>query len=189
MRLQNIQDLQDAQSRADPHAEAVAIMRVLKDERPNRRDPMVRFYSKLAFGMSECWYWVGSRNRLGYGQLPALGEHKAHRVSWVLHCGPIPDGLHVLHKCDVRACVNPEHLFLGTQAENVDDMIAKGRHVCTPLFGEDNPMSKLTRAQVASIRREYAAGGVTMNQTAAKYGVTVMTIQRAITRTSWGDVQ
>lgn len=79
---------------------------------------------------SECILWEGYIRPDGYGQVTR--NHKnglAHRASWVASCGPIPKGMCVLHKCDVRACVNPQHLFLGTHADNVHDMDAKGRRV------------------------------------------------------------
>lgn len=179
-------DILDAQFRQDAAAESVAIKRLLDSQHKAAQTPLLRFYGKLAFGTSDCWYWRGSRNRLGYGQMvTTLGETKAHRVSWVLHHGPIPSGQHVLHRCDVRACVNPDHLFLGSHAENMADMVAKGRHVNSPKFGEDNPMSKLTRDQVRHIRELYRAGGFTMKQLADLNNVSVMTVQRAITRQTW----
>lgn len=80
-----------------------------------------------------CWIWTASVHRKngGYGQIQlgrrGEGVAKAHRVSYELHCGPIPDELMVLHRCDNRRCVNPEHLFLGTAQDNTDDMIQKKR--------------------------------------------------------------
>lgn len=79
--------------------------------------------------VGECLIWTGSVKPVGYGQI----RHGAktlytHRVSWELHFGPVPEGMCVLHHCDVRRCVRPEHLFLGTKADNTADMMAKGRH-------------------------------------------------------------
>ena len=86
-----------------------------------------RFFAKVEKTES-CWVWTGSRLR-GYGQFWLNGKlHIAHRVSWVLHVGPIAFGLHALHKCDNPSCVNPDHLFLGTAKTNVHDMMDKGRH-------------------------------------------------------------
>jgi hypothetical protein len=77
-----------------------------------------------------CWLWTACRDRYGYGRLSAEGRrYKAHRASWELHFGPIPEGKGVLHSCDNPPCVRPDHLFLGTQVDNIRDMIAKGRYV------------------------------------------------------------
>ena len=86
-----------------------------------------RFWSKVDKS-GDCWIWTAYKRPDGYGQFGFEGtQHKAHRVSWVLANGTIPEGLHVLHRCDVRECVNPEHLFLGTNTDNMRDMIEKGR--------------------------------------------------------------
>jgi hypothetical protein len=80
---------------------------------------------------SGCWLWTGGINTWGYGVLHRRGAHEsisAHRAAWELHRGPIPNGLFVLHKCDTRMCVNPDHLFLGTQRDNIHDCMAKGRN-------------------------------------------------------------
>lgn len=78
--------------------------------------------------MSGCWLWEAYCDKDGYGRFGIGGAaYRAHRVSWELHNGRIPDGMLVLHKCDVPECVNPDHLFLGSSADNISDMIAKGR--------------------------------------------------------------
>lgn len=74
-----------------------------------------------------CWLWKHGTHKFGYGFFKHAGEVTAHRVSWVLHNGPIPDGMHVLHRCDVPQCVNPDHLFLGTHTDNMKDCARKGR--------------------------------------------------------------
>jgi len=77
---------------------------------------------------NDCWHWKGARNTDGYGNLRRNKKScKAHRIAWEITNGPVPNGFYVLHKCDNPLCCNPNHLFLGTQKENVDDMTAKGR--------------------------------------------------------------
>ncbi len=88
--------------------------------------PIERFTAKVK-RTPGCWLWQGSLTPLGYGQFSYLGDQRAHRASWRIFCGEIPSGMFVLHRCDVRNCVNPEHLFLGTQADNIRDKVAKGR--------------------------------------------------------------
>ena len=125
--------------------------------RPRRRKPLeVRFWSKVT-KTDRCWEWTGALYRNGYGAI-FCGTHvdRAHRVSWRLHFGAIPDGMFVCHCCDNPSCVRPEHLFLGTPADNMADMHRKGRAVL--LTGEDVPTSRLTRADVAYIRAHYVRG-------------------------------
>jgi len=134
---------------------------------------------------SGCWLWTGGWTDLDYGVVPRIdGERVAHRISWRLHRGPIPDGMKVLHRCDVRACANPDHLFLGTQMDNIADMVAKGRHRGAPQHGESNAMSKLTERQVIEIR-DLHSRGISQHRIAQRYGVAVMTINRAVRRHTW----
>ena len=75
-----------------------------------------------------CWFWIGARDRDGYGQMSVNNvQQKAHRMSFLLHRGHIPAGMQVLHRCDEPPCVNPEHLFLGTARDNANDRVSKGR--------------------------------------------------------------
>lgn len=133
---------------------------------------------------SGCWLWTDSLDRAGYGNLRMLRLVKAHRVSWALHRGALPDGLHVLHKCDVPACVNPDHLFLGNQADNMIDMASKGR----AQRGEKHHEAKLTEAHVLEVRRVYNNGGWTQADLATKFGVTRTLISRIVNRLIWKHV-
>lgn len=94
----------------------------------------IRFWPKVnVLGETQCWNWMASIKPNGYGQIGRGGRGAgvvyAHRASWELVNGKIPDGLQVLHHCDNRRCVNPSHLFLGTQKDNIRDMLSKGRHI------------------------------------------------------------
>ncbi len=144
-----------------------------------------RFFEKVCFGPGQCWYWIASIGAGGYGSFLAMDEVKAHRVSYRIHHGAIPEGMMVLHRCDNPPCVNPDHLFLGTQFDNMRDMSAKKRGVNTPQHGEDNPMSRLTKESVRWIRSLYATGERSMKSLAADYGVTTATVWRAIHNKSW----
>jgi hypothetical protein len=116
-------------------------------EKVNRDGPIVREE------LGQCWVWTGGTTT-GYGSVRLKELQRsvlAHRYSWKLAHGEWP-ALCVLHKCDNRPCIRPEHLFLGTHADNTADMMRKGRHRQAPLRGADHPMSKLTWEQVREIR-------------------------------------
>ncbi len=132
-----------------------------------------------------CWIWTGCLDVHGYGSTrdPVLQKTMlAHRLSWLAYRGEIPGQLNVLHKCDVPACVNPDHLFIGTQADNIEDMTRKGRHWLSTqgLY----PLAKLTREDVARIRKESAAGA-SRKDVACRYGVHYTSISKIVGGKTW----
>jgi hypothetical protein len=133
---------------------------------------------------SGCWLWAGfERSNQGYGGIQIGGRAKfAHRVSWELHRGPIPDGLFVLHKCDVPSCVNPDHLFLGTKRDNAIDRHRKGRTKIPSNRGEINPQAKLTWDDVVRIRLD---DNRPHREIAADYGVVASAIGFIKTYRNW----
>jgi hypothetical protein len=146
-----------------------------------RIDPIVRFRTKYKVLPSGCWDWSGSLNpQTGYGSFFFHKDGKsqpmgAHRASWILHIGPIHNGLHVCHHCDNPPCVNPDHLFLGTDKDNHADMKAKGR---SP-FGSRSGRARLTEEKVIEIRRLYSTGRYIYRELAQMFGVSPTTIERA----------
>jgi hypothetical protein len=130
-----------------------------------------RLFEKTAPAENGCIEWHGSANGKGYGMMVYKGRiHAAHRVSWQEHRGEIPSGLLVLHRCDNPRCVNPEHLFLGTNQDNMNDMKKKGRQY-TPK-GEEHKRSKLTWDAVRHIR----TSGEGQKALALRFNVTEQTI-------------
>jgi len=102
-----------------------------------------------------CWVWMGATQVRGYGEIVSNNrKHLAHRASYEAFVGKIPKGMYVCHACDNVACVNPNHLFLGTQKQNLQDMASKGRST----RGEKNPMAKLNEDKVSFIKRGIAMG-------------------------------
>jgi len=136
-----------------------------------------------------CWLWEGAPNPFGYGELHVHGHTEfAHRVSWTLHRGEIPDGLCVLHKCDTPACVNPDHLFLGTRTDNMIDKVKKGRQRGGGLRGSMVVGAKLTEADAETIKawpKKHGSG----TMLARKFGVNKALIGRIRHGKSWAHVK
>ncbi len=127
---------------------------------------------------SECWHWKGSLDKRGYGQLSDGFRTmlKAHRLSYEKFVGSIPEGLGILHKCDLPSCCNPDHLFPGTQKENIDDMISKGRWGNRNMSkGSNHYKAKFTDEQIIEIRNNLSISNVEFS---IKYMVSPSTIQR-----------
>lgn len=150
-----------------------------------------RFWAKVdrRGGPGACWPWMASRNGWGYGDFKnGRRGHRAHRLAWELTHGPIPDGLFVCHRCDVPACCNPAHLFLGTPLDNVRDMDAKGRDRRIGPLGERAGAAVLTAPQVRAIRARYDGGDTNISRLARDYGVHRRTIQRVVRHQRWTHV-
>lgn len=136
-----------------------------------------------------CWLWMAAGNRHGYGRLGTAGRGSrrmlAHVISWTIHKGPVPEGMVVCHRCDVPWCVNPGHLFVATQADNLRDMFAKGR--ARPPRGERHCKSKLTEADVKEMFR-LDSMGVTRTDIARRFGVASVTASHVLTRRIWKHI-
>lgn len=145
-----------------------------------------RFESQhLPVTESGCWLWSGATSMAGYGQLHKDGKtYYAHRLSYEMHKGEIPDGKFVCHRCDVPSCVNPSHLFAGSHEDNMADMTSKGRGT----LGEINGQSKLSEADVINIRAIYEYTKATQQKLADIYNVSRSLIGLIISRERWGHI-
>lgn len=137
-----------------------------------------------------CWLWTGSKNKQGYGHIKVCKNGKeanvrAHRLSWVIHCGAITNGLNVLHHCDNPPCIRPDHLFLGTALDNAQDKVQKGRG----MRHEQHTSAKLTITQVFEIRRLYQEFGTTQDRLARRYGVSQSLVGAIVREEIWKDHQ
>lgn len=131
---------------------------------------------------SGCWLWTSVWNQRGYGKFSSGGEYvMAHRRMWELSVGKIPDGMLLCHKCDTPACVNPGHLFVGTQKENIRDAIKKGRFT---QYAKPETMAKITRTQVEEIRADTRSACVVSKI----YGLSKQQIRRIRSGESWSCV-
>jgi predicted XRE-type DNA-binding protein len=149
------------------------------------RDAIARFTEKYEVSPTGCWLWTAARKDNGYGVFGrgdrAGGIAYAHRWSYEHFVGPIPEGIAVCHRCDVRHCVNPEHLFLGTIAENQADMAAKGRS----LRGERHNRVRLTESDVIEIRRLWDETDLTQAEIGARFGIDKQRVSSIVRGRQW----
>lgn len=138
---------------------------------------------------SGCWEWQAARTSAGYGHFtPTKGVRSyAHRFAWQEVNGPIPEGMHICHKCDNPRCCNPDHLFLGTHLDNIRDRQSKGRTRTGTLRGEDHPSAKFTAEEIRSIRAR-AAAGETRTALARELNVTIACISLITLRRHYKEV-
>ena len=146
-----------------------------------------------------CWLWTGATSPKGYGRVWFNGKtRRAHRVAWLLTNGPIPDGMKVLHSCDAPQCCRPDHLFIGTDRDNMEDRGRKGRTACGERQGawtrpecvprgEQHGMSKTTEVDVREMRRRKALGE-TYQAICLAFGLHWQTVWRIVHRKSWRHV-
>lgn len=155
---------------------------------PHKRTEVERinlFWSRAGITTeNDCWNWTASKDAYGYGNM-LWGDRvlKAHRISYMLVCGSVPDDLCVCHTCDNRACVNPNHLWLGTNADNVRDKQQKGR--VGALKGEQHYNARLTQESVETIRNRYNNGGISYDKLAKEYGVSKSQIYNIVKGIKW----
>lgn len=167
--------------------------------RPNRPADLWERLDKS--GVDGCWEYQGARDKDGYGFMKVREyQHRTHRLAWELTHGPITDGLHVLHRCDNPPCCNPEHLWLGTEADNAADRDRKGRtnyprgdaHYTRrrPDWvkrGEQVPGAKLTWAAVREMRELYAAGWGSHRELSLRYGVSRELVREVVNSRRWKE--
>lgn len=145
-----------------------------------------RFWEKVDKRSPEqCWEWQGHKQRNGYGVINIDNKpRRAHRISYEIHNGAIDENAFVCHRCDNRACVNPNHLFLGTRIDNIRDAVQKKRHA----HGETFHTAKLTESKVNEIRQRYASGGITQCALGLEFGVHKSIVSKIIGRKIWRHI-
>jgi hypothetical protein len=145
---------------------------------------MVSFWSNV-FKTTGCWEWLGKTQTAGYGQCWTGygGERLAHRVSWIIHFGLIPEDLQVLHKCDNKTCVNPNHLYLGTQTQNVQDNVDRN----LTNVGSKHWSTNLQDSDIRCIRFSFRQG-TSINAIAARFKLSYKNVWAIVHRYKWKHI-
>lgn|SRR3990167_1173676 len=147
-----------------------------------------RFWAKVRCG-DGCWEWIGTRISSGYGQLSVCGRNVyAHRISYEIHFGSIPDGMFVLHSCDNPPCVNPGHLRAGNRHDNAMDAVERSGLMPPHVPGSKCGAAKLTEADVIEMRREFDGLRGTKAFLARKYGITKTNVACILAKKTWRHV-
>lgn len=148
-----------------------------------RDDTLLRRLTAKTTKTETCWFWTGAKDRHGYGEIGySRGMQQTHRVAYGLFVGPIPKGLHILHRCDNPSCINPAHLFAGTAVDNMRDMRVKGR---SPNFaGALNGSAKLGDSSVRVIR----SSPLSTRSLSEMFGMSLRAIQNVRSHKTWKHV-
>lgn len=135
---------------------------------------------------TNCWEWTAATNKSGYGRIRIDDVLRyAHRVSYRIHVGDLDDGAQVNHRCHNPRCINPDHLYSGTQKDNIEDAIEQGEFLESKPRAQDNPNTVLTEEQVREIRQLYRETDHTQRSLASKFDVSKGAIQDVLERKSW----
>lgn len=168
-----------------------------------RPEDIRRFWAKVQKGPG-CWTWTASTRDKGYGAFVWTGtdgkihQDRAHRFSYLLHVGPIPQGACVLHSCDNPGCARPEHLHLGSKADNNAEMRERGRarkggsktpvHLCRYRRGINHPLHKLTEKGVRRMRKLWGSG-LSVHRIARDFGINVASVRKVLLGRTWTHVK
>lgn len=155
-------------------------------------DAKAKIVSRILISETGCWEWTGYIEKNGYGKITFRRKRQSvHRLSYSSFKGDIPEGMDVCHRCDVRHCVNPEHLFVGTRKQNMEDCVNKGRQAkgdkLQHLVGEKCNFSKLCSDDVIQIRK-LKSEGVKTSEIAFKFNVSGDNIRRIVRRDTWSHI-
>lgn len=177
-------------------------MRTINIE-PVSEETKQKFWAKVIKSESPdgCWMWIAAKDHHGYGHLNMNRVHvRAHRLSLLIAGRELPEGQSVCHSCDVPACVNPAHLWLGSHMDNMVDRCKKGRtatgirsgavkHPEATPRGEGHCRAKLNEEKVRAMREEYAKGGINLTDLGAKYGIKMVGAWQVVNRDTWAHVK